>query len=782
MDILVVMPFGAHRYVQGEAIASIDFDTIYREIIAKAIGDTGNSSVRADEIVGAGDVTTQLMDKIVSSPVMIADLSMPNGNVYFELGIRQAISNHRTILIALEGTVLPFNIRNQRVLFYRAGDAAQRAEAAARLAEWINQVEGTSYASPVQLHLKALSLTADPEDAKSFERDLRGKIDRASTLEQLNAVWSWAKAVPAPPPFALLDLADKFARLKAWTPAAAIARVVRDARPGDYEVHRLLGWYLRNEGEGSYGEAEGSFREALRLNPGDLEALGMLGGLLKRQRRFVEASACYAQGVAAAPDNLYLRVAHAGMALMSDPGTQSPAIALYARLAEDCRTAEAMTDAWSNAVAGEAEFVLGNDGEALERYRAAHRLAQSPTVLASPADQLRQFAGIGFRASEALDLAAQLEAWLDDAAARPAAAPPPALASAAGSDLPVIIHLSDPHFGYKIVDGKKVDMHRFRDGDYSATLEAHMLDEFASRNRPFNFDASRLFVVISGDIVYRGFKEEFQEALSFCTAMADRLQIPRERFIFCPGNHDVSWADAQISLGQRFDQYLDFLLQFYGEPLFRKLYPLVTWDFRIGTSRPEPHEIIGLHRFDEQGVTFVALNSCVYETDQNHYGFIGGKQIKAVQALLADSADDHVAVAVLHHHLHPYPDYGETDGPVKHWTDSSTIRDAGLVERFLERNGFDIVLHGHKHKAQLRETLVRDRGSTATKRLIVCGAGSSSVRSKELEHSVPNQYQVIEILSRKRTPQNAFMRIDWRELAVSAEAEWITAWSCVVDG
>ncbi|AIT82067.1 metallophosphoesterase [Novosphingobium pentaromativorans] len=621
MDILVIMPFGEHQYVRDEAIASTDFDIIYHEIIAKAVSETGNIAVRADEIIGAGDVTTQLMDRIVSSPVMIADLSMPNGNVYFELGVRQAVSNHRTIIMALEGTILPFNVRNRRVLFYQAGDAVERAESATRLARWIEQVAATAYASPVQLHLKALGLAADPDDAESFERDLRGKIDRATTLEQLNAVWSWAKAVPAPPPFALLELADKFARLKAWKTAASIARVARDARPGDYEIHRLLGWYLRNDGEEGYEEAEASFREALRLNGGDLEALGMLGGLLKRQGRYTEAAECYAKGVGEAPDNLYLRVAHAGMLLMSGPSANGQALALYAKLAEDCGDEDAVSDEWANAVAGEAEFVLGNNARALERYRTAHRLANSPTVLASPADQLRQFASVGFRASEALDLAAQLDQWSSEIAVRSGTAAGPASGvSGTRSELPVIIHLSDPHFGYKVIDGKNVDMHRFRDGDYSTTLEAHMLDEFVSRNRPFTFDPGRLFVVISGDIVYRGVEEEFQEALSFCTAMADKLRIPRERFVFCPGNHDVSWADAQIARGRRFDNYLNFLLQFYGETLFRTLYPLVTWDFRVGTPRPEPHEIIGMHRFGGQGISFVSLNSCVYETDQNHYG------------------------------------------------------------------------------------------------------------------------------------------------------------------
>ena len=782
MEVLVAMPFGEHRFVQGETISSVDFDTIYRNIITQAIRTTGNQSLRADEMVGAGDVTMQLLDKIASSPLMIADLSMPNGNVYFELGVRQAISNHRTIIMALEGTVLPFNVRNQRVLFYRAGDAAECAESVVRLAQWISEISETSYASPVLLHLKALGLAADPDDGEAFERELRGKIDRASTLEQLTAVWNWAKAVPAPPPFALIELAEKLAQIKAWAVAASVARVARDARPGDYEIHRLLGWYLRNEGKGSYDEAEKSFRKALRLNPGDLEAIGMLGGLMKRQGRFDEAAACYSKGVAADPDNLYLRVANAGMALMADPNDNAAAIELYARLAAVCDTTEDATDAWTKAVAGEAHFVLGDDAAALDRYSAAHRLAQSPMVLTSPADQLRQFASVGFRASNALAIAAQLDSWSNEISFKTSAKDAPNSGRPGGSQLPVIIHLSDPHFGYKMVDGKKIDMHRFRDGDYSATLESHMLEEFVARNRAFNFDPAQLFVVVSGDIVYRGVEEEFQEALDFCVAMSEKLQIPREQFVFCPGNHDVSWADAQISLGRRFDHYLSFLMQFYGEPLFRKLYPLVRWDFRVQTPRPEPHEIIGVHRFDEHGISFVALNSCIYETDQNHYGFIGGKQIKAIQSLLEDSDSDHVSVAVLHHHLHPYPDYGERDGSVKHWVDSSTIRDAGLVERFLERNGFDLVLHGHKHKAQLRETLVRDRGSNTTKRLIVCGAGSSSVRSRELEHSVSNQYQVIEILAANRTPQTAFLRIDWREMAVAAEAEWVTTWSCVLDG
>ena len=105
----------------------------------------------------------------------------------------------------------------------------------------------------------------------------------------------------------------------------------------------------------------------------------------------------------------------------------------------------------------------------------------------------------------------------------------------------------------------------------------------------------------------------------------------------------------------------------------------------------------------------------------------------------------------------------------------STIRDGGLFERFLERREFDIVLHGHKHQPQLRETTVRDRFSEGTvKPLIVCGAGSCGVAASELAHSAGNHYQVLEFTGQPRSVGVEYVRIEWRELAVDPAAEWVT--------
>ena len=259
--------------------------------------------------------------------------------------------------------------------------------------------------------------------------------------------------------------------------------------------------------------------------------------------------------------------------------------------------------------------------------------------------------------------------------------------------------------------------------------------------------------------------------------MRDELVLDARQFVFCPGNHDVNWARARISRAERFDSYLMFLRNFYGAALFKELYPFVTWDFSIMSARPEPSDLVSVRLDEEQGLLFASFNSCVYETEQHHYGFISQPQQRKVATLLdqLEIPDDTIRVAVVHHHIHPYPDFANPVDDTGHWIDMSTIRDGGLFERFLERHGFDLVLHGHKHQPQLRETVVRDRHSgDHIKPLIVCGAGSCGVVQSELEHSTGNQYQVMEFLNRRRMPRTEFVKMEWRELAVHPDAEWAT--------
>jgi 3',5'-cyclic AMP phosphodiesterase CpdA len=251
-----------------------------------------------------------------------------------------------------------------------------------------------------------------------------------------------------------------------------------------------------------------------------------------------------------------------------------------------------------------------------------------------------------------------------------------------------------------------------------------------------------------------------------------------------PGNHDVSWASAMVDVTYRFDNYLSFVRKFLGEELFTKRFPRLPWAQLVDAPRPKAADLVAIHTVP--GLALVGLNSCVYETNQDHYGFVGGAQLDLVEELLEEDGQGRnaVRVAVMHHHLHPFPEpLASGRAEEQMWQDMSTIRDAGLSERRLERLGFDLVLHGHKHQAQLRETLVRGRNeASGTNRLIVCGAGSTGVNALELGHNESNHYEVIEILRSPRRAGADFLRIEWRELALRSDAEWVKAERWTVSG
>ena len=73
------------------------------------------------------DILREIITNLVVSPIVIADLTDSNPNVYWELGIRQSFK-HGTVTIAEAGSSLPFDIGVKGTLFYHPGDHIQTAK------------------------------------------------------------------------------------------------------------------------------------------------------------------------------------------------------------------------------------------------------------------------------------------------------------------------------------------------------------------------------------------------------------------------------------------------------------------------------------------------------------------------------------------------------------------------------------------------------------------------------------------------------------------------------
>ena len=128
----VIMPFGRKADGVGRMI---DFDRIHAEIIAPAIEAAGLAGVRADEEKGAGFIHKLMYERLLLSEYAIADLTILNANVYYELGVRHATRPETTILTLAQGSPLPFDVGPLRALPYALGeDGAPRDAPSARQA------------------------------------------------------------------------------------------------------------------------------------------------------------------------------------------------------------------------------------------------------------------------------------------------------------------------------------------------------------------------------------------------------------------------------------------------------------------------------------------------------------------------------------------------------------------------------------------------------------------------------------------------------------------------
>lgn len=66
-------------------------DQILKHVVKPAVAECGYTAVRADEIDKPGIITSQVIQRVVTDPLVIADLTERNPNVFYELAIRHAL-------------------------------------------------------------------------------------------------------------------------------------------------------------------------------------------------------------------------------------------------------------------------------------------------------------------------------------------------------------------------------------------------------------------------------------------------------------------------------------------------------------------------------------------------------------------------------------------------------------------------------------------------------------------------------------------------------------------
>lgn len=132
----MVMPF-RRRKVEGAgqgAPGELDCDALWDRVFLPVLDELGYLPIRADADTGAV-IVKDMFERLAYANLVLADVSLPNGNVYYEIGLRHAARQTGCVLVAASWSRQLFDIDQFRTIRYPLADGLVPEAEAAKIRE-----------------------------------------------------------------------------------------------------------------------------------------------------------------------------------------------------------------------------------------------------------------------------------------------------------------------------------------------------------------------------------------------------------------------------------------------------------------------------------------------------------------------------------------------------------------------------------------------------------------------------------------------------------------------
>jgi hypothetical protein len=168
-----------------------------KHVIAPAAKECGYDALRADQISQPGMITSQVIQHLLDDPLVVADLTGRNPNVFYELAVRHAVGKP-SVQIIQGGEPLPFDVAESRTIQFDHHDLDNVAKCRDDLVAQIRKVEqnpnDVDTPISVALDLKALRQSDNPLEKSSAEiitmlqeiRTKMGEIAERRDIRRMN--------------------------------------------------------------------------------------------------------------------------------------------------------------------------------------------------------------------------------------------------------------------------------------------------------------------------------------------------------------------------------------------------------------------------------------------------------------------------------------------------------------------------------------------------------------------------------------------------------------------
>ena len=245
MRAFIVRPFGTKN--------EINFDQVEADLIDPALDHFEITGRTTMEIRRQGNIRVDMFQRLLTADIIIADITIQNANVYYELGVRHALRGKRTFLIrgraaGLKSEDVPFDLKTDRYLTY---DGTNPQASIPDLIEGLRQtLNSEAQDSPVFQMLPDLA-EQDRTRFLPIPRDFREEVERATGAREFGDLELLAaEAHGFEWEIEGLRLVGRVQfNLKALDSARVTWEAVRRLDPMDTEANTLLGTIYQRMGD-----------------------------------------------------------------------------------------------------------------------------------------------------------------------------------------------------------------------------------------------------------------------------------------------------------------------------------------------------------------------------------------------------------------------------------------------------------------------------------------------------------------------------------------------------
>jgi tetratricopeptide (TPR) repeat protein len=302
----MIMPYGrkATQAEPGRGPAEIDFNALWDLAYVPTIKSLGYEPVRADQDTGAL-IIGQMLERLYFADLVLADMTIANGNVYYEVGIRHAAQKAGCVLLAADWSKQLFDVVQMRTIRYplpegniteataAAMQAAIRDDIAA-LRVGISPMHQSIPGYPANVDIrKATTMRDQLAELAAFQTRVRA-VRAAPAAERMRRAQDLVAAGGSPPatyPTALsllLLLRDSVNTAADWNVVLDFVNRLPAHFANESEILEIRAFAAAQAGDNTQAIAE--LQTLIDLTGPTPERLGLMGGRYKRLAKAATAS------------------------------------------------------------------------------------------------------------------------------------------------------------------------------------------------------------------------------------------------------------------------------------------------------------------------------------------------------------------------------------------------------------------------------------------------------------------------------------------------------------